>query len=123
MTPGDVALLAFLVGGLAFSVIAVVGLVRLPDLYSRAHATSKSDTLGTVLAVSAAAVAFDEPTATVKLAVLVVFVFVTGPTAAHAVTRAADDQEVEPWTRDRADATESGTRDAATDGDGREGSA
>jgi len=97
------ALVGLLALGVGFTVVAVVGLFRLPDVYSRAHATSKSETLGALLALAAAAVAFDGPT-TAKVAVLALFLLVTSPTAAHAIVRSAHDQGVPPWTRDRADA-------------------
>nr|WP_276261666.1 monovalent cation/H(+) antiporter subunit G [Haloglomus sp. DT116] len=97
------AALALAAGAVGFTAIAVVGLFRLPDCYSRAHATSKSDTLGALLAVLAAAVAFAEPTTTLKLGALFLFLLLTGPTAAHAIVRSADDQGVEPWARAVAD--------------------
>jgi multicomponent Na+:H+ antiporter subunit G len=98
-TPGTLAVASLLAGGLAFTAVAVVGLYRLPDVYARAHATSKSETLGALLALSAAAVALGETTTTAKLAALALFVLVTSPTATHAIVRSADAQGVEPWQR------------------------
>jgi multicomponent Na+:H+ antiporter subunit G len=98
-TPGTLTAVALLVGGLAFTAIAALGLYRLPDCYSRAHATSKSETLGALLALSAVAVAFGEVTTTIKLGALAVFLLVTSPTAAHAIVRSADDQGIDPWRR------------------------
>ena len=46
MTPREIAILVMTLGGVFFAVVAVVGLIRLPDLYTRAHSTSKSETLG-----------------------------------------------------------------------------
>jgi multicomponent Na+:H+ antiporter subunit G len=94
---------ALLVAGSAFfSAVAVLGFYRLPDVYSRAHAASKSETLGALLAFAAAGVAFGLGQASLKLALLALFVLVTGPTAAHAIVRAAADAGRVPWTRDRA---------------------
>jgi multicomponent Na+:H+ antiporter subunit G len=98
-TPGTVLSVALLALGVGFGVVSVVGLFRLPDVYARAHATSKSETLGALLALSAAAVAFDGVTTTVKIGTLALFLLVTSPTAAHAIVRSADDQGVAPWTR------------------------
>ena len=100
MTPTAVAALALVGGGVFFTVVAAVGLHRLPDCYSRAHATSKSDTLGTVLALAGAAVAFGDGTEVLKLGALAAFVLLTSPTATHAVVRSAREQGVEPWTRE-----------------------
>ena len=86
-----------------FSLVAVVGFYRLPDVYARAHAASKSETLGALLALSAAAVAFGPGAETIKLALLALFVLVTGPTAVHAVVRSASDAGTEPWQSPGAD--------------------
>ena len=93
----DVAVAALLVGGVAFAVVATVGLVRLPDLYSRTHAASKSETLGAALALAAVAVAIGPDPALAKVVLLLAFVFVTGPTAAHAIARAAYEEGHQPW--------------------------
>jgi multicomponent Na+:H+ antiporter subunit G len=100
MTPREIAVLVLTLGGVFFAVVAAVGLVRLPDLYTRAHSTSKSETLGAVLMLAAVAIAFEGNLSTVKTVLLLVFMFLTNPTAAHAIVRAAADQDIEPWTSD-----------------------
>lgn len=96
MTPMEI-LAALLVGvGTFFGFVATVGIIRLPDLYSRLHAASKSDTLGSVLSLAGIAVVLGLSTESMKLVFLLVFLFVTSPTAAHAIARAAKEQEVEP---------------------------
>jgi multicomponent Na+:H+ antiporter subunit G len=99
-TLGTAAVLGLVAASVGFALVAVVGFYRLPDVYARAHAASKSETLGALLALAAAAVAFG-PGETLKLALLALFVLVTGPTAAHAVARSAADAGIEPWTRGR----------------------
>jgi multicomponent Na+:H+ antiporter subunit G len=86
--------------GLFFSIVAAVGLIRLPDLYARSHATSKADTLGTVLTLTGVALTFQAGVPRTKLFLLAAFMLITTPTATHAITRAAYDQGVEPWTRE-----------------------
>ncbi len=81
--------LALVATSVLFSLVAVVGFARLPDVFARAHAASKSETLGALAGLGAAAVAFGPGPETIKLAMLAVFVLATGPTAAHAVVRAA----------------------------------
>ena len=98
MTPREIALLVLAAGGVFFAVVAAVGLVRLPDLYTRAHSTSKSETLGAVLTLAAVALAFGGELSTLKTALLLLFMFLTNPTAAHAIVRAAAEQGIEPWT-------------------------
>ena len=98
MTPVEVAVLALVAGSVLFSFVAVVGFLRLPDVYARAHAASKSETFGALFGLAAAAVAFGAGAESVKLGLLAVFVLVTGPTAAHAIARAATHSGSEPWT-------------------------
>lgn len=89
--------------GAFFGFVAAIGLVRLPDVYTRTHAASKSDTLGAVLSLAGVAVVIDTRLATVKTVFLLVFMFLTNPTAAHAIARAAREQGIEPWTTDETD--------------------
>jgi multicomponent Na+:H+ antiporter subunit G len=72
-----------------FSFVAVVGFARLPDVFARAHAASKSETLGALCGLAAAGLAFGTGPELLRVGMLALFVLVTGPTAAHAVVRAA----------------------------------
>ncbi|MBS1264047.1 MAG: hypothetical protein MAG715_01246 [Methanonatronarchaeales archaeon] len=94
----EIAVLLFATGGSFFALSAAVGLVRLPDLYTRAHSASKGDTLGGLLTLTAVAIAFGGGLSTFKTFLLIVFMFLTNPTAVHAIVRAAHDQGIEPWT-------------------------
>jgi len=98
VTPTEILVLVLAAGGVFFAFVAAVGLVRMPDLYTRAHSTSKSETLGAVLTLAAVALAFDSTLSTAKVALLLLFMFLTNPTAAHAIVRAAAEQGIEPWT-------------------------
>jgi len=100
VTPREIAVLLLAAGGVFFAFVAAVGLLRFPDVYTRAHSASKSDTLGAVLTLAAVALAFDAGLSRVKTVLLVVFMFLTNPTAAHAIARAAADRGIEPWTRE-----------------------
>jgi multicomponent Na+:H+ antiporter subunit G len=101
VTPFDLVVVALVATSVAFSTVALVGFARLPDVFARAHAASKSETLGALSGLAAAAVAFGPGQAALKTALLALFVLVTGPTAAHAVARMAHRAGVEPWTRER----------------------
>ncbi|MDS0222166.1 monovalent cation/H(+) antiporter subunit G [Haloarcula sp. S1AR25-5A] len=98
MTPTEWGIVALALVGAFFGGVASIGIVRLPDVYTRAHAASKSDTLGAVLTIGAAALAIQTDLSTIKAVFLLVFMFLTNPTAAHAIARAAQDQGIEPWT-------------------------
>lgn len=98
MTPLEYLVVLLVAGGVFFSFVAVVGIIRLPDLYTRAHATSKSDTLGTILSLAGVALVLGSDVAAAKTVFLLLFMLITNPTAAHAITRAAYDQDIKPWT-------------------------
>lgn len=87
------------IGSVFFTFVGVVGLYRLPDVYTRAHAVTKADTLGAGLALVAVAVAIGNPATSLKAAVLFAIVFVTNPTAVHLLVRSAYSRDVPVWTR------------------------
>lgn len=86
-------------GCVFFTFVGAVGLFRLPDVYTRAHAASKADTLGAGFALAAVAATFGPSTEAIKTILLLAFVYVTNPTAAHAIARAAYSREIPVWTR------------------------
>jgi multicomponent Na+:H+ antiporter subunit G len=114
VTPQEGAVVALVGASVFFSLVAVVGFVRLPDVFARAHAASKSETLGALFGLLAAAVAFGANGTTLKLALLAVFILVTGPTAAHAIIRAAALGGATPWTRSGRDVDSTSDRPDAT---------
>ncbi|PKQ02329.1 MAG: sodium:proton antiporter [Alphaproteobacteria bacterium HGW-Alphaproteobacteria-12] len=80
--------IAFAVGG-AFLLIGTFGLVRLPDVWSRLHAAGIVDTVGAELVLIGMMIQAGFTQATVKLLLISLFLFVTSPTATHAVANAA----------------------------------
>ena len=95
-----VAILLTLVVGLFFTLVSTAGVLRLPDVYARAHTASQADTLGAGFALLGVALSLGVSSTTVKTVLLLFFIFVTNPTAAHAIARAAHEEGVEPWTTD-----------------------
>jgi multicomponent Na+:H+ antiporter subunit G len=80
--------LCFLVGGF-MCITGAVGLLRLPDFFSRIHASSITDTLAAPLLLTGVMLQVDPSLDTVKLLMVLIFVFVTNPTATHAMVKAA----------------------------------
>jgi monovalent cation/proton antiporter MnhG/PhaG subunit len=79
-----------LAGGIAFMAVSVLGLARLPDLYSRAHGVAKSETFGLVLVFTGLLLQPDIDIATaVRLVLILLFALLANPTAVHALVRAA----------------------------------
>ena len=81
-----IALLAVIIGT-AFSVIGILGYIRLPDVYTRLHATGKVGVFGVVLLL-VAAVALT-PLGPGKALVLIVLLLIAGPVTSHALASAA----------------------------------
>lgn len=77
-----------IVGGI-FGVIGALGLVRMPDVLIRMHASTKIGTLMSGLILAAAAVWFWEPSVTVRVVLVVLFLLLTAPIASHMIGRAA----------------------------------
>jgi multicomponent Na+:H+ antiporter subunit G len=78
-----------LAAGAFFVVVGCIGLVRMPDLYTRMHAASVTDTLGTVLVIAGLALASGFNLVSAKLVLLGLLIFLTSPTATHALAQAA----------------------------------
>lgn len=74
--------------GVFFFLVGVVGLLRLPDVYSRLHATTKCDTLGAGLILLALALQ-GELLIAVKLLLIILLIWISNPTAAHVIAKAA----------------------------------
>jgi len=94
----------FLIGliivlGALISALSAFGLVRLPDVYLRSHAATKSATLGVLLILAGAFLyfMFYLEHVSVKLLLGIVFVFLTGPVAGHLNGRAAYRSGVPLW--------------------------
>lgn len=88
-----------MLAGTFFLTVSALGLLRLPDFYSRTHAVGKSETLGSILVLSGLAVYNGWELTTIKLLFIVFFVLIASPTATHAISRAALRTGLQPWTR------------------------
>ena len=88
-----------IIAGLFFLVVSAVALIIMPDLYTRAHAVAKSETLGLLLLFGGL---FFRPELDLessgRLAFVLVFSLIANPTAVHALVRAASRSGALPWT-------------------------
>ncbi len=75
--------------GAGFSLLATVGLLRLPDLYTRLHAASKAGLVGAGLVLLAVIVSAGEPAVTVRALLGTIFLALTTPISAHLLAKAA----------------------------------
>jgi multicomponent Na+:H+ antiporter subunit G len=85
----DVVSWVLLVAGSLFCVVGGIGLLRLPDFYARMHAAGVTDTMGAGLLILGLMFQGGVSNVTVKLVLVLVFLLLTSPTAAHALVKAA----------------------------------
>ncbi|MFT6912477.1 MAG: multicomponent Na+:H+ antiporter subunit G [Paracoccaceae bacterium] len=79
----------FFASGSFFVIVGAVGTVRLPDFWSRMHAASITESAGMILMLLGMVLQAGLTLVAVKLLIIGVFLFITGPTATHAVANAA----------------------------------
>ncbi|WP_148253536.1 monovalent cation/H(+) antiporter subunit G [Aidingimonas lacisalsi] len=84
----DVIKSILLLTGASFMLLAVVGLLRLPDLLTRLHATTKAATLGVAMVMVAVALHFAEVAVVARAFGVILFLLMTAPVAAHVIGRA-----------------------------------
>ncbi len=95
----DVVSIALLVAGSLFLLVGGIGLLRLPDFYSRTHAAGVIDTLGVGLILLGLILHDDFGLNTFKLILIGFFIFFTSPTSSYAVAHAAWVAGQKPWTK------------------------
>lgn len=86
----------FLSAGGFLVVVGGIGLLRMPDLYTRMHAAGVADTMGTGLILVGLMFQSDDWLVTVKLLLILYFFVFTNPTSTHAVARSALDNDIQP---------------------------
>jgi multicomponent Na+:H+ antiporter subunit G len=87
-----------LVFGCCLSLLACIGLIRMPDLYMRMQSATKAGTLGVACIALAAAIVFADGRAIIESILVVLFLFFTAPVASYMVARAADHSGMKAWT-------------------------
>lgn len=98
MEPIDLATWALLMSGAFLCVVGGIGLHRLPDFFSRAHGAGVTDTLGAGLVLGGLMLQAGWTVVLVKLVFVLALLWITSPTAAHAIARAALEDGLEPYT-------------------------
>ncbi len=79
----------FMLVGALLMLVASIGILRMPDLLIRMHATTKAGALGGGLMVLSVAFFFDDGAVTARAVATVIFIILTAPVAAHIIGRAA----------------------------------
>ncbi len=101
----DILIIVLLLIGLLFFTGGAVGIIRFPDFYSRLHPAGKLDTMGSLLMMIALALfnlhhfSLGALLTGFKIVLIVVFIFLSSPTAIHGIVDAGVRAGLDPWTK------------------------
>ncbi len=102
----NIIVTAMMICGLVFFTGGAVGIIRFPDFYSRLHPAGKLDTAGLAITMVALALytaspfSFKTAITALKIILIFVFVFITSPTATHAIVDAGVRAGLRPWRKE-----------------------
>jgi multicomponent Na+:H+ antiporter subunit G len=85
----DLIAAALLTGGALLMLLAGIGILRMPDVYTRMQASAKASTLGAGMLLLAVTAHFEDLDVTVRTLATIAFIFLTVPVSAHLISRAA----------------------------------
>jgi len=101
----NIIVIILLIAGLLFFTAGSVGILRFPDFYTRLHPAGKCDTMGLLFTLAALALyamhefSLHAVLTGLKILLIVIFVFITSPTATHAIVDAGVRAGLSPWVK------------------------
>ena len=95
----DIVSIVFILVGLFFLIVAAIGVIRLPDVFSRSHAISLTDSLGAFLMLVGIAFQVEISKNMLKILAVLALLYIQNPVIAHATIRAALRSGLKPWKR------------------------
>jgi multicomponent Na+:H+ antiporter subunit G len=119
----DVLSWAMLTAGGLFVLVGGIGALRMPNLYTRMHAASVTDTMGAALVLGGVMLQAGLSLATIKLFAILLFLLITSPTSSYALASAALLAGIRPDAGRAADRPTHGDTDGDGDGDGEDSAA
>ena len=108
--------------GSFFIVVGAIGLVRMPDVYTRMHATSVTETLGASLLLAGLLLQTEVGLTMFKLIAILGIIFFTGPVVTHALAQAALHAGIDPILHEDRTTRQLGEDTATDNNDGRSSS-
>ena len=90
----------FITIGALSIIVGLLGVYRMPDFYTRLHAASIIDTLGTMLILFGLILNYGLNIVSLKLLLILIFILITTPTAAHALAKSALHGNLKPILKD-----------------------
>lgn len=103
----DILTWLLVTAGGVFCVIGAVGMLRMPDFFTRMHAASVIDTLGASLIILGLLLQSGFSLASAKLLILWLLIFFCSPTASHSLANAAHQRGIKPWQPDQGESSSS----------------
>ena len=85
----DIASWILILAGGAFAIVGALGTLRMPDFYTRVHAASVTDIVGSLAILLGLALQAEHALIAVKLGIVALLIFFTSPSATHALVKAA----------------------------------
>ena len=85
--------------GCVISLTGSLGLLRMPDFYTRLHTAGKTDSLGQFLILLGLVFVTPDLLTQLKLVLVAMILMIAAPTATHAITKAAHLHDLRPWTK------------------------
>jgi multicomponent Na+:H+ antiporter subunit G len=96
----DILSIICISAGLFFLIVAAIGVIRLPDVFSRSHAVSLTDSLGAFLMLVGIALHEGMGKNTLKILAVLALLYILNPVIAHATIRAAIRSGLKPWKKE-----------------------
>lgn len=93
----NIICILFVVTGILFMLAGSMGIVRLPDFYSRTHAAGTSDTLGVIFIILGLIIYEGLTLTSFKLLLISIFIVLANPIGTHALARAAYKRGLKPF--------------------------
>ncbi len=97
----DLVAIALILAGLFFLIVAAIGMLRLPDVFTRSHALSLTDSLGAFLVLVGLAIYQGFSLNLLKILVVLALLYLLNPVISHATIRAALRSGLKPWVREQ----------------------
>ncbi|MEX0662038.1 MAG: monovalent cation/H(+) antiporter subunit G [Balneolaceae bacterium] len=92
----SIASIIFVVLGIIFMLTGSIGMLRLPDFYTRSHAVSMSDMLGIIFVIFGLVIFEGFTQSALKLILIILFIALANPIGIHALSRAAYKKGIKP---------------------------
>ncbi|MGV7228428.1 MAG: monovalent cation/H(+) antiporter subunit G [Nitrospirales bacterium] len=93
----EILSIIFILWGLFFLIVAAIGIIRLPDVFTRSHAVSLTDSLGAFLLLIGIAIYEGLSMNLLKILAVLSLLYLQNPVIAHATLRAAIRAGLKPW--------------------------